>query len=78
MDLRLAAGAGLPSIQRGMEAVQRNAAEIAGARGVDGNAVGSLARPLAEQVDIASRVEASAQVLQAEDRLLGALLDLRA
>ena len=78
MGLRLAAGTALPSIQRGMEALQRNAAETAGARGMDGNAVGNLARPLVEQVDIASRVEASVRVLQAEDRLLGALLDLRA
>lgn len=78
MDLRPASGAAITSIQRGMEALQRNAAKIAGAGRVDRDAVGGLAKPLVEQAGIASRAEASVQALRAEDRLLGALLDVKA
>ena len=78
MDLRPASGAALTSIQRGMEALQRNAAKIAGAGRVNGDPVGGLAKPLVEQAGIASRVEASVQALRAEDRMLGALLDVKA
>jgi hypothetical protein len=58
--------------------VQRNATEIAGAGRVDGYSVGGLARSLMEQLGIARGGEASVPVLQAEDRLLGALLDVQA
>lgn len=78
MDLRPASGAAIASIQRGMEALQRNAAKIAGAGRVDRDAVGGLAKPLVEQASIASRAEASVQALRAEDRLFGALLDVKA
>jgi hypothetical protein len=78
MDLGPASGAALTSIQRGMEALQRNAAKVAGAARVDRNAVGGLAKPLVEQAGIASQVEASAQVLRTEQRLLGGLLDVKA
>jgi hypothetical protein len=39
---------------------------------------GGLAKPLVEQAGIASQVEASVRALRAEDRLLGALLDVKA
>jgi hypothetical protein len=78
MGLRPVSGAALTSIQHGMEALQRNAAKIAGAARVDRNAVDGLAKPLVEQAGIASRAEASVQALRAEDRLLGALLDVKA
>jgi len=78
MGLRPVSGAALTSIQHGMEALQRNAAKIAGAARVDRYAVDGLAKPLVEQAGIASRVEASVQALRAEDRMLGALLDVKA
>lgn len=67
----------LNGIQRGIDGLQRNAAEIAGVSGSNGSEVRSLTEPLVELRTNVQQVEASVQVLKAEDRALGALLDVK-
>lgn len=67
------------AIQKGVEDLRRYAGEIAAtdrAAGDNGNR--GMAESLLGTTLAASRVEASVKVLQTEDRVLGALLDVRA
>lgn len=72
-------GQALNGIHRGMEQMQRAAEDIAriepgnaGARSVD------MTQPLVAQMEGARQVEASVKVLEADDRALGSMLDVRA
>lgn len=71
------ASGALNGIQRGIDGLQRNAAEIAGVSGPNGGEVRSMVEPLVELRMNVQQVEASVQVLKAEDRALGALLDVK-
>ena len=55
-----------------------NAAEIASSAQLDGTATRSYAEPLVENIQYELQAGASVKVLQTEDRMLGALLDVRA
>ncbi|MDX5332634.1 MAG: hypothetical protein LPK58_01105 [Gammaproteobacteria bacterium] len=75
------AGNALLGIQRGMNGLRENAAEIASAERLNGTppaGTRDVAAPLVESRANARQVEASVKVLAAEDRLLGSLLDVRA
>ena len=65
-------------MQRGINGLGENAAEIASARQMDGSAVRDISRPLVEQTENLQQVEASAKVLKAEDEMIGRLIDLTA
>jgi len=72
-------GQALNGIQRGMEDLQRSAAEVGRVeRSNVAPSTGELAQPLVAQMEAARQVEASAMVLQADDGVLGSLLDVRA
>ena len=67
------------AIQNGLEDLRRHAGEIAAAaRAAGGIGNRGLAESLLGTHLAANRVEASVQVLQTEDGVLGALLDVRA
>lgn len=79
------AGNALLGIQRGMDGLRENAAEIASAdrlnrpsAGEPASGVRDLAEPLVESRQNARQVEASAKVLEAENRAIGSLLDVKA
>ncbi|ACL71960.1 hypothetical protein [Thioalkalivibrio sulfidiphilus] len=78
MAITPAAGFALNGIQRGMEGLQRNAADIASADRLNGEATTSVVEPLVGQIQNSTQIEASVKVLQAENRMLGALLDVKA
>ena len=76
------AGNALLGIQRGMDGLRENAAEIASADRLNGPAPGQssdpvrdLAEPLVESRQNARQVEASAKVLEAENQAIGSLLE---
>lgn len=76
-----AAGNALLGIQRGMDGLRENAAEIASADRLNGqteNGVRDVAEPLVESRQNARQVEASAKVLEAENQAIGSLLDVKA
>jgi hypothetical protein len=78
MAITPAAGFALNGIQRSMEGLQLNAADIASADRLNGEATTSVAEPLVGQIQNTTQIEASVKVLQAENRMLGALLDVKA
>jgi hypothetical protein len=78
MPITPASGQALTGIQRGLEGLQRNAAEIAGGGRMDGEGQRSVSEPLVEQIRNAAQVEASVKVLQTENDMLGSLLDVKA
>ena len=94
MEMSPLANSAMLGMQRGMEGLQRNAAEIASV-GVNvqnsppvaenannpmqtAEEARDLATPVVEQIQNVNQVEGSAQVMQTEDRLLGSLLDVMA
>ena len=94
MEMSPLANSAMLGMQRGMEGLQRNAAEIAGANvNVQNSPLGGenvnnpmrtpeaardFATPLVEQIQNVNQVQSSAQVMQTEDRVLGSLLDVMA
>ena len=75
----------LLGIQRGMNGLRENAAEIASAGnfnrpepGTATNPVRDIAEPLVESRQNARQVEASVKVLEAENQAIGTLLDVKA
>jgi hypothetical protein len=78
MAITPAGTSALAGIQRGMDGLQRSAAEIASAERMDGAGTEGLAEPLVAQIQHASQVGASVRVLETEHRMLGSLLDLKA
>jgi len=78
MAITPASGLALNGIQRGMEGLQRNAADIASADRLNGTETRSIVEPLVGQIQNAAQVEASVKVLKTENDMLGALLDVKA
>ena len=78
MAITPASGQALAGIQRGMQGLERNAAEIASADRMNGEPVHGVAEPLVEQIQNAAQVEASVKVLKTENDMLGSLLDVKA
>ncbi|HSP00190.1 MAG TPA: hypothetical protein VLN90_01880 [Thioalkalivibrio sp.] len=78
MAITPASGFALNGIQRGMDGLQRNAADIASADRLNGTETRSIVEPLVGQIQNATQVEASVKVLKTENDMLGALLDVKA
>ncbi|EHQ51084.1 MULTISPECIES: hypothetical protein [Ectothiorhodospira] len=78
MVITTASQSALSGIHAGMQGLRKNAAEIASAGQMDGTARRGLTAPLVEQVQHANQVEAAVKVLQTEDRMLGALINVKA
>jgi len=78
MAINPASGSALKGIYMSNEGLRRNAAEIASSAQLDGTATRSYAEPLVENIQYELQAGASVKVLQTEDRMLGALLDVRA
>jgi len=78
MAINPASGSALQGIYMSGQGLRRNAAEIASAGQFNGTASRSLAEPLVENIQYELQAGASVKVLQTEDRMLGALLDVRA
>ena len=79
------AGNALAGIQRGMDGLRENAAEIASADRMNAPTAGEpvdtvrdVAQPLVESRQNARQVEASVKVLEAENQAIGSLLDVKA
>ncbi len=66
----------LNGINRGLEGLRQNAAEIAGANKTRNESPADLAEPLVGTLQNTSQVQASVKVLSAENRLIGTLLDV--
>lgn len=62
-------------MQRGINGLGENAAEIASASQMYGSAARDISKPLVEQTQNLQQVEASAKVLKAEDEMIGRLID---
>ncbi|TCT23996.1 hypothetical protein [Thiobaca trueperi] len=62
-------------MQRGINGLGENAAEIARSSQMDGSAVRDISKPLVEQTQNLQQVEASAKVLKTEDEMIGRLID---
>jgi hypothetical protein len=65
----------LTGIRRGMEGLDRNAAEVASASAGEG---GDVVAPLVESRSNALQVEANTRVLRTLDEVLGTLIDEKA
>ncbi|MFP4160789.1 MAG: hypothetical protein ACLFSK_02240 [Ectothiorhodospira sp.] len=75
MTLTPASGSALAGIQTGLHSQRGHAAAIAGAAAdPEGR---DLTRPLLGQAADARQVEASAKVLETENRMLGTLIDMK-
>lgn len=68
--------AGWMGMQRGMEGLRENAAEIASVKQLEGTAERDISAPLIEQTTNLRQVEASAKVVQADNDMNNYLLDL--
>lgn len=66
----------LTGIERGMQGLQKNAAQIASAGTT--TSPGEIAKPLVNNLQSSHQIEASVKVLQAQGDTLGALLDVLA
>lgn len=75
MEVTSATQTALQGIQRGVDGLQQIATEVASADRMEGNAARSVAEPLVEQIVHTTQVEASAQVVRAEDEMVGSLFD---
>lgn len=80
MAITPAGTSALTGIQRGLDGLQRTAAEIAstGRMNGSGSGTGVAAEALVAQIQHAHQVEASVRVLETENRMLGSLLDVKA
>ena len=65
-------------VQRGMNGLRKNAAEIASKDQMSRSDPEGLARPLVEMLENRNQVQASAQALRRVDEALGSLLDVKA
>ncbi len=68
----------LTGIQKGMNELQKNAAEIAGKSTMEGENIKPLMESLVELKANVLQLEASTKVLQVSDEMIGTLLDIRA
>ena len=68
--------AGWMGMQRGLEGVRQNAAEIAGVKQLEGTAERDISAPLVEQTENLRQVEGSAKVLQSSTEALDHLIDI--
>ena len=75
MNVTSATQTALQGIQRGMSGLENTTTEIASAEQANGTASRSVVEPLVEQVSHQNQIEASAQVVKAEDESLGKLID---
>lgn len=75
MEVNAAYNNGLLGIQRGMQGLDRNAAEIAGAAGDQSGPTQDVVDPLVESKSHQAQAEASAKVVQTADETLGTILD---
>lgn len=69
---------GMLGIERGMAAMERNAADIASADRFNGAPSTEVSQPLVEQRENLRQVEASAKVVQTGDAMVGSLIDIMA
>lgn len=76
MAISPTSGNALNGINRGLEGLRQNAAEIAGANKTRTDSPSDLAEPLVGTLQNTSQVEASVKVLSAENRIIGTLLDV--
>ena len=68
----------LAGIQKGMNDLQKNASEIASKSTMDGENTKPLIESLVDLKANIQQVEASMKVLQADDEVIGTLLDIKA
>ena len=68
--------AGWMGMQRGLEGVRQNAAEIASVKQLEGTAERDISAPLVEQTENLRQVEGSAKVLQSSTEALDHLIDI--
>lgn len=76
MEIKSAMGNAVLGIRRGMEGLERNAAQVASAEQMRGEA--SPLEPLVDSLSNQRQVEASVKVLRAVDEALGSLFDEKA
>lgn len=76
MEINSAFSTALSGIQRGMQGLDRNAAELASVKMMEGNA--SPVEPLVESKVNSLQVAANAKMVSTLDETLGTLLDIRA
>ena len=72
-----ATSSAVQGIQRGLQGLNKNAAEIASAKRMDGDGADDT-QPMVEMMENRQQVEASAKVLKTVDETLGSLLDVKA
>lgn len=70
--------AGWVGMQRGMEGLRENAAEIASVKQQEGTAQRDISTPLVDQTENLRQVEASAKVVQADNDMSNYLIDILA
>lgn len=68
----------MTGMQRSVNSLGQNAAEIASASQMEGRPVSDISKPLVDQTQNLLHVEASAKVLKASDDMIGRLLDITA
>ena len=73
-----ALNSGILGIQRGMDGLRRDAAEIASANTHQADSPRDMAAPLVSMIENKAQVAISAQVVKAIDETLGSLLDVMA
>ena len=67
----------LTGLRRGLEGMQKNAAEIASAGQFNGTAEKPIEQSLVEQKQYAQNVQANARSLQVSFNLIGSILDIK-
>lgn len=75
MDINNALGTAITGIRRGMEGLDRNAAEVAQASKGNGD---DIAAPLVDSKVNRLQVEASVSMVKTLDETIGSLLDVKA
>lgn len=70
--------AGWVGMQRGMDGLRENAAEIASVKQLEGTAERDISTPLVEQTENLRQVEASAKVMQSSTEAFDHLIDILA
>ena len=68
----------ITGIQRGMNDISTQAKDIASAGALSHPPTKDITSPLINMIPAQAQVEASVKVLQAEDKMLGAILDVKA
>lgn len=75
MQIPSALGSALYGIQKGLAAMDKNAAQIADARAYNSQNPVDLAKPLVDMQSNRLQIEASAKVAKSVDNTIGSLLD---